>query len=100
MGPAAVADAPDALRAGVVEVDVTPIHGEGWRVSISHADRSNPFALLGFITPVQTKAGERFQVCIIGRPGVEVEKSTLDAAIDVLRPAADQVEAILAGVRL
>ncbi|MFC4244172.1 hypothetical protein ACFOYW_12380 [Gryllotalpicola reticulitermitis] len=83
----------------MVDVDVTPIGGEGWRVSISHADRSNPFALLGFITAVQTPAGERFQVCVIGRPGDEIEKPTLAEAIDVLRPDPGQVEAILAGVR-
>ena len=85
--------------AGAVDVDVTPIHGEGWRVSISGADRSNPFGLLGFITPVQTPTGERFQVCVIGHPGAEIEKSSLDAAIDTLRPAPGEVEAILAGVR-
>ena len=99
MSLAAEAIAPGAPRAGVVDVDVTPIHGEGWRVSISHADRSNPFALLGFITPVQTPLGEHFQVCVIGHPGAEIEKSTLTEAVDALRPAPDEVEAILSGVR-
>jgi hypothetical protein len=99
MGLAAAAIAPDPLRAGVVDVDVTPIHGEGWRVSISGADRSNPFALLGFITPVHTPEGELFQVCVIGHPGAEIEKASLDEAIDVLRPAVGEVEAILAGIR-
>ena len=46
------------LTSDSVDVDVTPIHGEGWRVSISHAERSNPFALLGFITPVMLRRVE------------------------------------------
>lgn len=99
MGMSAATVAPDPSRAGVVKVDVTPIHGEGWRVSISGADRSNPFGLLGFITPVQTSRGERFQVCVIGHPGTEIEKGSLDDAIEVLRPAPGEVEAILRGVR-
>ena len=97
MAAPTVAPHPNAVE--VVEVDVTPIHGAGWRVSISGADRSNPFALLGFITPVQSPSGERFQVCFIGHPGAEIEKPTLDEAIEALRPAPGEVEALLRGVR-
>lgn len=99
MSLATAALEPDALGGGAVEVDVTPIDGEGWRVSISHADRDNPFALLGFITAVATPVGERYQVCVIGRPFEEIERATLAEAVDELRPQPDQVEAILAGTR-
>jgi len=80
---------------GLVELDVIPIEEDGWRVSIHGADRGNPFALLGFVTRV----GDRFEVCVIGHPGDGIETATLDEAIEVLRPAPDEVQDILSGIR-
>ena len=50
---------------------------------------------LGFVTRV----GGRFEVCVIGRPGDAIEVTSLDEAVEVLRPAPDEVEGILAGAR-
>ena len=86
---------PAATAIGAVELDVIPIEDDGWRVSIHGADRSNPFALLGFVT----HTAEGFEVCVIGRPGDAVVASTLDQAVDVLRPAPGEVEDILGGIR-
>ncbi|GAA4170714.1 hypothetical protein [Gryllotalpicola koreensis] len=79
----------------MVGLDVIPVEEDGWRVSIQGADRGNPFALLGFVT----KVGDAFEVCVIGRPGDAIVAPTLEAAVEVLRPAADEVEGILAGIR-
>jgi hypothetical protein len=84
-----------AATLGLVELDVIPVGEDGWRVSIHGADRGNPFALLGFVT----RAGDGFEVCVIGRPGDAIAAPTLEAAVDVLRPAADEVEGILSGIR-
>jgi hypothetical protein len=78
-----------------VRLDVIRIEEDGWRVSITGADAGNPFGLLGFITLVDG----RYQVCVIGKPGECVQFDTLDAAIDALRPAPSEVDAILAGER-
>ena len=86
---------PAATSLETVELDVIPIGEDGWRVSIHGAERSNPFALLGFVTRV----GEQFEVCVIGRPGDAIAARTLDEAVDVLRPAPDELDDILAGVR-
>ncbi|AYG03787.1 hypothetical protein [Gryllotalpicola protaetiae] len=83
------------LETSKVELDVIPVGEDGWRVSIQGADRANPFALLGFVTT----AGPVFEVCVIGRPGDAIVASTLDDAVEVLRPPADEVEGILAGIR-
>jgi hypothetical protein len=93
MTPAAAAAT--LVEPALVELDVIPVGNDGWRVSIHGADRGNPFALLGFVTRVD--AG--FEVCVIGRPGDAVAAASLDAAVDVLRPAPGEVEAILAGIR-
>jgi len=95
-GGASSEHSPEAAR---VELDVFPIDGDGWRVSIRGADRGNPFALLGFVSREASHSGPRFLVCVIGRPGDELVAGTLDEAIELLRPRPAEVEAILAGIR-
>ena len=85
----------ESVDSETVELDVIPIDDHGWRVSIRDADRANPFGLLGFVS----KAADGFEVCIIGHPGDAIAAPTLEAALDVLRPEPDEVEAILEGVR-
>jgi hypothetical protein len=86
-----VASAP----AEIVELEVIPVGGDGWRVSIAGADRANPFALLGFVAAVD----DGFEVCVIGRPGDALAATTFEAAVELLRPTAAEVEGILAGIR-
>ncbi|GAA4182970.1 hypothetical protein GCM10022288_01680 [Gryllotalpicola kribbensis] len=98
MTPAAVAHQvaePGTVEGETIELDVIPVDDHGWRVSVHGADRGNPFALLGFVTQV----GDGFEVCVIGRPGDAIAARTLDEAVDVLRPAPDELDDILAGVR-
>ncbi|MCL2516000.1 MAG: hypothetical protein FWD85_06855 [Microbacteriaceae bacterium] len=82
-----------------VELDVYPIDGDGWRVSIRGADRGNPFALLGFISRSAGPAGPQYLVCVIGQPGAELAAGSLDEAVELLRPELGEVEAILSGAR-
>lgn len=93
-GPGVIGRAHNEV-AHAVELDVIQIGEDGWRVSIRGADAGNPFALLGFVTFV----GGHYQVCVIGRPGDAIDAATLDDAVEVLRPHADEVEGILSGIR-
>jgi len=76
-----------------VDLDAIRIGTEGWRVSLRDADRSNPFGLLGFVAEVDG----RFRVCALGSPGAEIERETLDEAIDALRPSPEEAELMLHG---
>jgi hypothetical protein len=76
-----------------VELEVTLIRGEGWRVRLADGPRDNPFSLLGFVL----KRDGGYELSRIGWPKLHENYGELRDAIEALRPTRAEVPSILSG---
>jgi hypothetical protein len=76
-----------------VELEVTLIRGEGWRVRLADGPRDNPFSLLGFVF----KRDDGYELSRIGWPKLRESYPELRDAIEALRPTRAEVPSILSG---
>ncbi|GAA4180596.1 hypothetical protein [Gryllotalpicola koreensis] len=76
----------------LAEVEVVAVTDDDWRVSLPGG---SPFGLLGFVTLTDG----RYRVQSLSRPFADRTADTLEGAIELLRPRAADVQAMLAGVR-